>query len=192
MPYTKVGSNKVSDHRVTSPLKNDLKACQQCHSETPEWLRNQVIAIQDRTASMMIRSGYATAVTAKLIERVHALQAEGRNIDMKLYEQAKDFYMEAFLRTLYVGAENSVGFHNPTEAMRILGDSTAFATKAEGLLRQALTKAGEEVPMTVNLELDKYLDERGKKKLTRQEGVEFKDPFGVEDKLTNVELNTKK
>jgi nitrite reductase (cytochrome c-552) len=192
MPYTKVGSNKVSDHRVTSPLKNDLKACQQCHSETPEWLRNQVIAIQDRTASLMIRSGYATAVTAKLIERVHALQAEGKDIDQELYEQAKDFYMEAFLRTLYVGAENSVGFHNPTEAMRILGDSTAFATKAEGLLRQALTKAGDDVPMTVNLELDKYLDERGKKKLPRQEGVEFEDPFGVEDKLTNVELNTKK
>jgi nitrite reductase (cytochrome c-552) len=169
-----------------------LKACQQCHSETPEWLRNQVIAIQDRTASLMIRSGYATAVTAKLIERVHALQAEGKDIDQKLYEQAKDFYMEAFLRTLYVGAENSVGFHNPTEAMRILGDSTAFATKAEGLLRQALTKAGDDVPMTVNLELDKYLDERGKKKLPRQEGVEFKDPFGVEDKLTNVELNMKK
>ncbi|MEW6428500.1 MAG: ammonia-forming cytochrome c nitrite reductase subunit c552, partial [Thermodesulfobacteriota bacterium] len=38
MPYTKVGSAKVSDHRVTSPLKNDLKGCQQCHSESPEWL----------------------------------------------------------------------------------------------------------------------------------------------------------
>ncbi len=189
MPYTKVGANKVSDHRVTSPLKNDLKACQQCHTETPEWLRNQVTAIQDRTVSMMIRSGYATAAVAKLIEKVHALQAEGKEIDQKLYEQAKDFYMEAFFRSLYIGAENSVGFHNPTEAMRILGDSTAFAMKAEALLRQALTKAGVEVPVTVNLELDKYLNERGKKKLMEQKGVEIKDPFGVQDKLVDVQLN---
>lgn len=191
MPYTKVGSNKVSDHRVTSPLKNDLKACQQCHTETPEWLRNQVYAIQDRTASMMIRSGYATATAAKLIEKVHALQAAGKEIDQKLYEQAKDFYMEAFFRSLFIGAENSIGFHNPTEAMRILGDSTAFAMKAEALLRQALTKAGEDVPIKVDLELDKYLNERGKKKLMLQKDVEFKDPFGVQDKLVNVE-NTPK
>ncbi|PLX50663.1 MAG: ammonia-forming cytochrome c nitrite reductase subunit c552 [Desulfobulbaceae bacterium] len=192
MPYTKVGSNKVSDHRVTSPLKNDMKACQQCHSETPEWLRKQVFAIQDRTVSMMIRSGYATAAVAKLIERVHELQAAGTAIDQGLYAKAKDFYMEAFFRSLYIGAENSVGFHNPTEAMRILGDSTAFAMKAEGLLRQALTKAGEDVPETVNLELDKYLNERGKKNLNYQEGVEFTDPFGVQDRLVDVQLNSSK
>lgn len=97
---------------------------------------------------------------------------------------AKDFYMEAFFRGLYVGAENSVGFHNPTEAMRILGDSNAFALKAEALLRQALAKAGEEVPVVVDLELDKYLNERGKKKLMRQAGVEIKDPFGVQERFT--------
>jgi formate-dependent nitrite reductase cytochrome c552 subunit len=66
-------------------------------------------------------------------------------------------------RSVFVGAENSVGFHNPTEAMRILGDSTAFALKAEGLLRQALTKARVSVPVKVDLELHKYLDNRGEK-----------------------------
>jgi nitrite reductase (cytochrome c-552) len=191
MPYTKVGSNKVSDHRVTSPLKNDMRACQQCHTETPEWLRDQVTAIQDRVTSMMIRSGYATATAAKLIEKVHGLQAQGKEVDRKLYEQAKDFYMEAFFRSLYIGAENSVGFHNPTEAMRILGDAAGFAMKAEALLRQALTKAGEDVPVMVNLELDKYLNERGKKKLMLQKDVEIKDPFGVQDKLVDVELISK-
>ena len=183
MPYTKVGANKVSDHRVMSPLKNDMKACQQCHTETPEWLRNQVTAIQDRTVSMMNRAGYATAAVAKLIEKTHALQAAGKQIDQKLYDQAKDYYMEAFFRSLFIGAENSMGFHNPTEAMRILGDSVAYATKAEGLLRQALTQAGETVPIKVDLELDKYLNERGKKKLNRQPGVEIKDPFGIQEKL---------
>jgi len=186
MPYTKVGAVKASDHRVTSPLKNDLKACMQCHTESADWLRDQVNTIQDRTVSLMIRSGYATATVAKLLEKVHEEQAAGKQIDKALYDKAVDLYMEAFFRTLYIGGENSVGFHNPTEAMRILGDSTAFATKAEALLRQALAKAGVDVPLTVNLELNKYLDERGKKKLNFQKGSEIKDPYGIEAKLVKV------
>lgn len=180
MPYTRVGAFKVSDHRVMSPLKSDMKACIQCHTEKPEWLREQVIAIQDRTVSLMLRSGYATATVAKLFEKVHAAQAEGKQIDKALYDKAKDLYEEAFYRCVFIGAENSVGFHNPTEAMRVLGDATAFATKAEALLRQALAKAGVDVPLTVNLELNKYLDKRGEKKLNFDPKVEIKDPYGVQ------------
>lgn len=57
----------------------------------------------------------------------------------------------------------------------------------EAFLRQTLTKAGEEVPVQVDLELDKYLDNHGKKKLMRQEGVEIKGPFGVQERLVEVE-----
>lgn len=183
MPYTKVGARKVSDHRVTSPLKNDMKACMQCHTESVEWLKGQVIAIQDRTVSLMLRSGYATATVAKLFEMTHKAKEAGKKIDQALYDKAKDYYEEAFYRTSFVGAENSVGFHNPTEAMRILGDSTAFAMRADGLLRQALTKAGVDVPVKVNLELSKYLDNRGEKKLKSNAKFEFKDPSGVQERL---------
>lgn len=185
MPQTKVGEATVSDHRVMSPLKNDLRACEQCHTETQDQLRTQIFTIQDRTVSLMIRSGNATAAAAKLIEKVHELQAAGKEIDKALYEKAKDFYMEAFFRSLFVGAENSVGFHNPTEAMRILGDSAAFALKSEALLRQALAKAGVEVPVVVDLELAKYLDNRGTKKLMGQPSMEIKDPFGVQERLVS-------
>jgi nitrite reductase (cytochrome c-552) len=183
MPYTKVGVNKVSDHRVMSPLKNDMKACMQCHTETTEWLKGQVIAIQDRTVALMLRAGYATATAAKLFEIAHTAQAGGKTIDKAFYDKAKDYYEESFYRGVYIGAENSVGFHNPTEAMRILGDSIAFAEKAEGLLRQALTKAGVTVPLKVDLELKKYLDNRGEKKLKGNPMFEFKDPSGVQEKL---------
>ncbi len=187
MPYTKVGAYKVSDHRVTSPLKNDLKACMQCHTESVEWLREQVFAIQDRTVSLMIRAGYATAIVAKLFETTHKALEAGKNIDKALYDKAKDFYEEAFYRVIYIGAENSVGFHNPTEATRNLGDAIAFAGKAEALLRQALAKAGVDVPLKVNLELNKYLDERGKKKLKFDPKFEIKDPYGIQEKLLMVE-----
>ncbi len=183
MPYTRVGSSKASDHRITSPLKNDMKACMQCHTESVEWLRGQVTAIQDRTVSLMMRAGYSTATVAKLFEKAHAVQASGKNIDKALYDKAKDFYEEAFYRVVYIGAENSVGFHNPTEAQRNLGDAVAFASKAEGLLRQALGKAGVDVPIKVDLELEKYLNGRGQKKLAFQKKMEFKDPYGIQDRL---------
>ena len=38
MPYTRVGANKISDHDVIARL-NRMKACQQCHAETAEWLK---------------------------------------------------------------------------------------------------------------------------------------------------------
>lgn len=181
MPYTKIGVHKVSDHRVMSPLKNDMKACMQCHTEGAEWLKQQVITIQDRTIAIQLRAGYATATAAKLFETVHKAQAEGKAIDEALYKKAKDYYEEAFYRSLYIGAENSIGFHNPTEALRNLGDSIAFAVKCEAFLRQALTKAGIDVPLKVDLELAKYLDERGAKKLMGDPKIEFKDPTGVQD-----------
>jgi nitrite reductase (cytochrome c-552) len=184
MPYIRVGANKISDHDVTSPLKKDMQACQQCHTESPQWLKNQVVAIQDRTVSLMNRSGYAVAVTAKLLEMAHKAQKEGKTIDQGLYDQAKDLYLEALYRVIFLGAENSVGFHNPTEAGRIAGDAIAMGMKADGLLRQALTKAGVEVPANVNLELAKYLNKRGVKPLNFKPEFEFKDPFGTQEMLT--------
>lgn len=179
MPYTRVGSKKVSDHRITSPLKNDLRACQQCHSESPELLKKQVFAIQDRTMSLFIRSGYATATVAKLFEMANKAEAGGKTIDRTLYDQARSDYEDAFYRVVFIGAENSVGFHNPTEALRVLGDAATYAGRAEGLLRQALTKAGVHVPVKVDLELARYVNNRGSKKLMFKPEHEIKDPLGA-------------
>ena len=188
MPYTKVGSAKVSDHRVTSPLKADLKACQQCHAESPDWLRQRVYDIQDRTVSMQIRAGYATATVAKLFEMTHKAQEEGKKIDQALYDKAKDLYFDAFFRNLFIGAENSMGFHNPPEAARVLSDAVAFAGKAEGLLRQALAQAGVDVPAQIDLELPKYLNERGKSKVPFKPEQVVRDPFGIQEKLTGKQI----
>jgi len=183
MPYTKVGVYKVSDHRVMSPVQNEMRACHQCHAQSPDWLKERVFSIQDRTVSMMLRSGYATATVAKLFETTHKARDTGKTIDEELYKKAKDFYEEAFYRTLFMGAENSIGFHNPTEGLRILGDSIAFATKAEGFLRQLLAKAGVDVPVKVDLEIMKYVDERGEKKIKFNPSLEFKDPMGLQDRF---------
>jgi nitrite reductase (cytochrome c-552) len=186
MPSTKIGEEYVADHRVMSPLKADLRACGQCHEEDTELLKKRVIGIQDRTVSIMLRAGYATATTAKLFEAAHKAQAQGKEFDRKFYEQAKDFYLEAFYRQLFIGAENSVGFHNPSEALRVLGDAVAFAGKSEALLRQMLAQAGVQVPLNIDLELTKYVDERGEKKLMGKPEQEIKDPFGLQQRFLST------
>lgn len=181
MPYKRVGSFKVTEHRIMSPLKDNMKACLQCHSETPEWLKERVIAIQDRTISLLLKAGYETATVAKLFEKVHTLKKENEiNIDTNLYEKAKNLYIEALYRVIFIGAENSVGFHNPQETMRILGDAISFASKAESFLRQILSQAGVKLPLKIDLELSKYLNNRGEKRLNFKPEQEFKDPFGTQ------------
>jgi nitrite reductase (cytochrome c-552) len=186
MPYTRVGANKISDHNVMSPLKNEMKSCQQCHTESPTWLSEQVWAIQERTVSLMNRAGYGTAVAAKLFEMAHKAQAEGKTLDQNLYDRAKDLYLEALYRVIFIGAENSVGFHNPSEAGRICGDAVSMAAKSEALLRQALVKAGVEVPADIDLEMAKYLNDRGNKKLKFRPEFEFTDPYDNQKLITPV------
>jgi nitrite reductase (cytochrome c-552) len=183
MPYTRAGNKKVSDHRVMSPLKRDAKACLTCHPQGKEWLVERVKAIQDHTASLMLRAGYATATAAKLFERANAARKDGRKIDDALYAKAREYYEEAFYRVTFIGAENSMGFHNPPEALRVLGDAAYFAGKSEALLRQLLAQAGVPAPARVDLELGKYLNNRGSKKLNFDKTVEIKDPFGTQERF---------
>ena len=177
MPSTGPDGEKVSDHRIMSPLKNDLKACRQCHAETPDELREKIYAIQDRVMSQFIRAGYATATVAKLFEMGNRAEAGGRLLDKKLYDTARDHYEEAFYRVVFIGAENSTGFHNPEEASRIMVDAAGHAAKADALLRQALAGAGVTVPARVDLEIGKYVNNRGTKKLMFKPQHEIKDPF---------------
>lgn len=181
MPYTRVGSYKVSDHRVMSPLKNGLRACIQCHNQGEEWLRDRVKFTQDRVVSMLLRSGYATATVAKIFEKIHS--NKNINTNDNLYKQAKEYYEQAFYRIVFIGAENSVGFHNPQEALRVLGDAVSFATKSESLLRQFAMKSKIQLPDKIDLELEKYLSNRGEKKLNFDKSVEFKDPFKNQEKF---------
>ncbi|MBN2079437.1 MAG: ammonia-forming cytochrome c nitrite reductase subunit c552 [Spirochaetes bacterium] len=185
MPYRRSGSYKISDHDVTSPLKADLRACAQCHTESAPWLREQVFAIQDRTMSLLNRAGYATAGAAKLFERAHAHRDRGGAIDTALYNRAKEAYMQAFLRVVFVNAENSLGFHNPTETTRVLGDAVAYAGRSEALLRQLLAKAGVEVPDMIPLGLSKYLNNRGERRLMFKQEQELPDPFDLQGFFTS-------
>jgi nitrite reductase (cytochrome c-552) len=67
-----------------------------------------------------------------------------------------------------------------------MGDAIRFASKSEGLLRQILAAGGISVPEKIDLELPKYLDNRGTKKLMFKKDQEFSDPFGLEALFTGL------
>jgi nitrite reductase (cytochrome c-552) len=155
----------ISDHRVMSPLKNDLIACAQCHDADPDELRAQVYEIQDEIATLMIQVGKTTATVAKLFEITHQAQANGKTLATASYASAKDNYIEAFYRLMFIQNENSMGFHNPEEALRILGDALDAVQKAQTILRDALAEAGVTVAEHIDLQLEQYLSDRGTKRL---------------------------
>jgi nitrite reductase (cytochrome c-552) len=136
---------------------------------------------------MISRAGIACAVATKLFEPTHKSQKDDKTIDQALYDKAKDFYLEALYRVIYIGAENSIGFHNPSESSRICTDAMAMANKSESLLRQALAKTGVDVPANIikpsrieyMLEMAKYINKRGVKKLKFRPKLEFKDLYGI-------------
>ncbi len=176
MPSLTVDGKKVSDHRIMSPLKNDLVACAACHTETPQELRGKVLAIQDATMTVFLKAGYATATVAKLFEKANQTEKAGKKIDKALYAQAREEYDQSFYRLLFIAAENSIGFHNPKETMRVLQDSLKHSAVADAQLRQLLSQAGVNVPVQVDLELAKYTNNRGVKKLMFKPEHEIKAP----------------
>jgi nitrite reductase (cytochrome c-552) len=130
MPYRREGALKVSDHHVRSPLLNVNRACQTCHKFSEEELRARVYAIQDRTNELRDRA--LDAVIA-LIDDLERARGAGRG-DAEL-DAARAFQRQAQFYVDYVEAENSMGFHAPGEAARILAISIDLARQGQLALR---------------------------------------------------------
>jgi nitrite reductase (cytochrome c-552) len=130
MPYQRVGALKVSDHQVRSPLLNVNRACQTCHRWSEEELLSRAEAIQARTYALRDQ---AMNALVSLIGDLKAARAAGRS-DAEL-ELARTLQRQAQFRLDFVEAENSVGFHAPGEAARILGESINLSREAQLALR---------------------------------------------------------
>jgi len=126
MPYIREGAIKISDHWLRSPLVNLNNACQTCHKQDEDQLRDRISTIQDRTAKLL-RETESALLDA--INAISAAQAAGAT-DAELQE-ARLFHRKASLRWDFVFSENSTGFHSPQEAARILADSINFARQAQ-------------------------------------------------------------
>lgn len=130
MPYERVGAAKISDHHVRSPLLNINRACQTCHKVPEEELRARAETLQTRTYRAR---GQALDALVSFIKDLEKAKNEGRS-DEELakpreLQRRAQFYLD------FVEAENSIGFHAPQEAVRVLGESINYSRQGQILLR---------------------------------------------------------
>lgn len=126
MPYMREGATKVSDHWVRSPLLNINRACQVCHHFPEEEIKARVDAIQTKNRDLMVRAGEALM---GLLDAILEAKAEGAT-DAQL-KPALEFQRKAQWRLDFIAAENSMGFHAPQEAARILGEAAHMAREGQ-------------------------------------------------------------
>jgi nitrite reductase (cytochrome c-552) len=131
MPYKKVGAAKVSDHHVRSPLLAINRACQTCHRASEEELKSRVETIQERTHS--VRNVSMDALH-DLMADIKAAKAGGAS-DADLEAPRRHHRRGQFLLD-FIEAENSMGFHAPQEAMRVLALSIEEFRKGQAAVRR--------------------------------------------------------
>ncbi len=126
MPYTRDGSAKFSNHDVKSPLLEPNKTCAACHTDV-NYVVERVSVIQKQVNDTML------ATEDAIIDAVAAINksAAGANPDAKLLTEARTLHRHAQLRWDFIAAENSSGFHNPEETLRILASATDLARQAQ-------------------------------------------------------------
>ncbi len=131
MPYKRVGSMKISDHHVRSPLLNINNACQTCHRFSEEELKARVETIQQKTHDLR---DLAMDALVELISEIQTAMAEGQASEEKL-ERARQLQRKAQFLLDFIEAENSSGFHAPQEAARILALSIDYSRRGQLALR---------------------------------------------------------
>ena len=137
MPYMREGAIKISDHQVRSPLLNVSRACQTCHRFPEEELKARVAVIQDRTKALMDR---AEDAVVQLIGELESARKDG--IDPARLQPVAELQRKAQWRVDFVNAENSMGFHAPQEAARILAEAIDFARQGQLAARDVRAQAG--------------------------------------------------
>ena len=132
MPYTRDGAAKFSNHNVQSPLLNAEAACGQCHTDVA-YVTGRVGTIQSQVRQTM------DAAEDALVDAITAIEAAlaSPGVDTAKLAEAQNLHREAQLRWDFIAAENSMGFHNPEEALRILANATDLARQAQLLAVQA-------------------------------------------------------
>jgi nitrite reductase (cytochrome c-552) len=132
MPYVRDGAMKYSSHDIMSPLLDPQQSCGQCHTDVNEVLA-RVNTIQDTV--------HAAKITAEdaLIDAITALQAASvkPGSDPSLLGQARTLHRDSQFMWDFISSSNSMGFHNPDEALRILQNATDLARQAQMKASQA-------------------------------------------------------
>ena len=132
MPYIREGAMKYSSHDIMSPLLDPQQSCGQCHTDVDVVLA-RVAVIQNTVHDAKIGAEDA------LIDAITAIQAAAANpnSDPALLDEARTLHRHAQYMWDFISSSNSMGFHNPDEALRVLGNATDLARQAQMKAAQA-------------------------------------------------------
>jgi nitrite reductase (cytochrome c-552) len=135
MPYKREGALKFSDHHVRSPLLEPARSCQICHPYPEVEILARVAAIQDRTKKLLDAAEHATVDLIGALKKAKAGGASDESL-----ENPRTLQRKAQWRTDFVAAENSMGFHAPQEAARILAEAIDLARQGQIALLEGTKK----------------------------------------------------
>ncbi|HNT53189.1 MAG TPA: ammonia-forming cytochrome c nitrite reductase subunit c552 [Anaerolineaceae bacterium] len=135
MPYTRDGAVKFSTHDVHSPLFNPASTCGTCHTDV-DYVVGRVEEIQNQVHQTMIAAEDAIVAAINTISAAAATDG----VDAEKLAEARQLHRLAQLRWDFIAAENSMGFHNPEETLRILATSIDYARQAQILAMEAMGK----------------------------------------------------
>ena len=108
------------------PAVEHLAACQTCHPYAESEIQARVAQIQLRNYDLLQRAGGAIS---EMLDALKAAKAAGAT-DAQL-AQARALQRKAQWRLDFVAAENSMGFHAPQEAARLLGEAVDYGRQAQ-------------------------------------------------------------
>ena len=124
MPMMELEGKEIRSHWWTSPLRHVEESCASCHADTDQ-IYQDTKAIQ---AEIKTRQGEILELLAEVGLAIEAAQLSG--YDENLLEEAKENFKNAVLYWDFIAAENSYGFHNPSEARRVFNKAEEFALLA--------------------------------------------------------------
>ncbi len=126
MPYMREGGRKYSSHWVTTPMKKTDTSCRRCHPENAETILDRVKTGQKRVWELQHIAGTRIAKAHEAVAKA----LESKTINKDELGRAREHLRRAQWYWDFVASENSMGFHNPTLCLNILGQSIDLAHMA--------------------------------------------------------------
>ena len=141
MPYKREGAVKYTDHKIQSPLNNISNSCAVCHRESEETLKNNVYEIQDNVFQIL-KMAQLNLATAHL----EAQMAWDNKVIAEKMKEVQTLLKQSQFRWDWVAAANSMGFHAPVEALRVLTTSLEKSYNARLTLHKILSELNVKSP----------------------------------------------
>ncbi|HOE05931.1 MAG TPA: ammonia-forming cytochrome c nitrite reductase [Bacteroidales bacterium] len=144
MPYITMGSQKLTDHKVQSPLNNMEASCMVCHRDSKEELTEHVYERQDKVYEQKI-------ILEDLLVKAHIETAFAieKGATPEQLKPIHTYIRAAQWRWDFVAASHGGSFHAPLECMRIISSGIEKASLARLEVARLLASLGynQDVPM---------------------------------------------